>query len=100
YTEALMRTLTTGGITMLTMTPLLGLSEVVLSFLPDGQRAGSTKFCIQIDWTMVPHLSEEAKREIEASIPAYQRDARTKGIPQLGSGAIWSVSETDVFIPD
>lgn len=34
YNESLIRTATLNGITMLTFTPLLGLSEVVLSFLP------------------------------------------------------------------
>lgn len=36
YTEALMRTMTTEGSLILTFTPLQGLSEVVLSFLPNG----------------------------------------------------------------
>lgn len=36
YAEALLRTMTTDGQIALTMTPLLGLSEVVLSFLPNG----------------------------------------------------------------
>ena len=35
YTEALMRTMTTDGIVILTFTPLLGLTPLVLSFLPD-----------------------------------------------------------------
>jgi phage terminase large subunit-like protein len=38
YNEALIRTATVNGIVMLTFTPLLGLSEVVLSFLPADQR--------------------------------------------------------------
>ena len=38
YNEALIRTATVNGIVMLTFTPLLGLSEVVLSFLPAEQR--------------------------------------------------------------
>ncbi len=37
YTECLMRTMTTKGLVLLTFTPLLGLSEVVLSFLPGGR---------------------------------------------------------------
>lgn len=38
YTEALLRTATTGGLILLTFTPLRGLTEVVLSFMrkPDG----------------------------------------------------------------
>lgn len=37
YDECLTRTMTTDGIIMCTFTPLLGLSEVVLSFLPHGR---------------------------------------------------------------
>lgn len=37
YTECVLRTMTTGGIVYVTFTPLSGLSEVVLSFLPNGQ---------------------------------------------------------------
>ena len=40
YTECLMRTMTTDGLVMLTFTPLLGMSEVVLSFLQDGRVPG------------------------------------------------------------
>ena len=40
YGECLIRTATVGGIIMLTFTPLLGMSEVVLSFLPAEQRPG------------------------------------------------------------
>lgn len=38
YGEALVRTATVGGIVLLTFTPLLGLSQVVLSFMPADQR--------------------------------------------------------------
>jgi phage terminase large subunit-like protein len=38
YGEALIRTATVNGIVLLTFTPLLGLSEVVLSFMPADQR--------------------------------------------------------------
>lgn len=43
YSECLMRTMTTGGIVILTFTPLLGISEVVMMFLPDGKVPGSGK---------------------------------------------------------
>lgn len=59
-----------------------------------------SKAVIQATWDDVPHLTETAKNELLASIPAYQRDARTKGIPQLGSGAIYPVPESDVLVPD
>lgn len=37
YTECLLRTMTTNGMVLCTFTPLLGLSDVVLSFLPGGK---------------------------------------------------------------
>lgn len=42
YTECVLRTMTTGGVVYLTFTPLQGLSEVVLSFMPGGQLPGTT----------------------------------------------------------
>lgn len=55
-----------------------------------------SKWCIGITWDDVPHLSAEDKEELWGSIPPYQRDARTKGIPALGSGVIYPVSE-DIY---
>ena len=37
YIECVMRTMTTDGIVMLTFTPLLGISEVVMLFMPEGE---------------------------------------------------------------
>jgi hypothetical protein len=59
-----------------------------------------SKFVVSATWDDVPHLSEEVKRELLAGIPPYQRDARTKGVPQLGSGAIYPVPETDIIVDD
>ena len=95
YTEALMRTMTTGGMCLLTFTPLLGMSNVVLSYLE-----GRPKFCVQATWDDAPHLSVHAREELWKSIPAYQRDARSKGVPVLGAGAIYPYSEDDYVVPD
>ena len=59
-----------------------------------------SRFLCTISWDQVPHLSEEAKSELILSIPEYQRDARTKGIPLLGSGAIYQLSLDDLTIDD
>lgn len=53
-----------------------------------------SKWCIGITWSDVPHLSEQEKHDLWESIPPYQRDARAKGIPALGSGVIYPVAET------
>lgn len=51
-----------------------------------------------VEWSDVPHLPKELKESILASIPAWQRDSRTKGVPQLGAGAIYQVPTSDVEI--
>lgn len=38
------------------------------------------------------------KAELIASIPPHMRDARTKGIPQLGAGAIYPVPESEIIV--
>lgn len=58
-----------------------------------------------ITWDDVPHLSEEQKTTLIAAIPPHLRDARTKGVPQLGAGAIYPVPESEIVcepfqIPD
>lgn len=59
-----------------------------------------SKYLVQATWDDVPHLDEEAKKELLAAYPPYQRDARTKGVPQLGSGAIYQVPESDILVSD
>lgn len=57
-----------------------------------------SKFCVFIEWGDVPHLPKEERDAILAGIPAWQRDSRTKGIPQLGSGAIYAVPESEISV--
>lgn len=103
YTECLLRTMTNDGILALTFTPLKGMSETVMAFLPGGevkeQQAGS-KYVVMATWDDCAHLSKEVKDQLWNSIPPFQRDARSKGIPQLGAGAIYPVPETDLVVDD
>ena len=56
-----------------------------------------SRFIITADWSNnAPHLTDAARADLWNSIPAYQRDARTKGIPQLGAGIIFPIPEEDV----
>lgn len=105
YEECLTRTATTKGLMILTFTPLSGLSDVVMSFLPGGDirdctDEASSRFVIMATWDDVPHLDERVKEMLFASYMPFQRDARTKGIPALGSGAIYPVPESDIVVPD
>lgn len=65
----------------------------------------SGKFTVNAGWDHVPHLSEEQKKEELDRIQPFQRQARSKGIPTLGAGAIYPVPEEVVLcdpfpIPD
>ena len=57
-----------------------------------------SRFLVGATWADSPHLTEDAQRTLESSIPAYQRDARTRGIPQLGSGAIYPIEESRLLV--
>lgn len=109
YTESLLRTMTVNGILYLTATPLQGLTKLMLLYLPelaptpDGEPVptaeGLGKIAVMVSWEDVPHLSAAQKAAILAGIPPWQRDARTKGVPQLGAGAIYQIPESDIVIP-
>lgn len=47
----------------------------------------------------VEHYSEEEKARIIASYPAHEREARTKGIPTMGSGRVFPVPEETIIVP-
>lgn len=51
---------------------------------------------VMAGWNDVPHIPKHEQRDLLKTIPPYQRDARTKGIPQLGAGAIYPIAETEI----
>lgn len=57
-----------------------------------------TKHVTMAGWSDVPHLSPAAQAELVKSYMPHERDARTKGIPQLGSGAIYPIPESEIVI--
>lgn len=44
------------------------------------------------------HISPEKRAEIIASYPPHEREARTKGIPALGSGRVYPVTEASISV--
>jgi len=53
---------------------------------------------VMCSWDDVPHIGEEEKARLQASVPAYQLKARRSGYPVLGSGVIWPFDEDDISI--
>lgn len=94
------------GKCMMMFTPLKGLSEVVMRYLPNGRfppdgthPEHADRYAIAVSWDDAPHLSEADKATMIAEYPPNERDARTKGIPALGSGRVYPVSEDDITVP-
>jgi len=58
--------------------------------------AAESKHTVQLGWDDVPHLDEQTKRDLLQSMPPYLRDARSKGIPSLGTGAIYPIPLEEV----
>lgn len=96
YVETQMRVLTTGGTVYLTFTPDSGLTDTVIHFFDKPKPGEPEKFKVMVGWNDVPHLSEERKAQLLATIPPHMRDVKTKGIPYLGAGAIYPVQEVDI----
>lgn len=95
YTEALTRTNAVLGPVYLTFTPLQGMSTVVRRFLDEPSPARSVTTMTIHD---VGHYTDAQRAAIIASYPAHEREARTMGVPMLGSGAIFPVPEDSIVI--
>ena len=91
------------GIMYCTFTPLLGFSDVVLGFMPDGLMPldgihpdSPNKFVINATWEDCPHISEDWQRDALAEYSPQERDARSKGLPALGAGRVFPIYEDDI----
>lgn len=94
YSEAQTRILSSKGILFVTFTPLLGVTELVQHFR-DG---GPGIYLKGATWDDAPHLSKEDCARLSASYRSHERDARTKGIPMLGEGAVFPVADDAIRI--
>jgi phage terminase large subunit-like protein len=105
YSECLIRTADAHrpGIIYCTFTPLYGLSPVVMMFLPNGKPTIDGKvpgnddmFSVMTTWDDVPHLTEFDKKRLWDGCLPHEREARSRGIPSLGAGAIYPYLEEDI----
>ncbi len=90
YMESMTRTNVVLGPVYLTFTPLQGMSDVVRRYLHDKSPNRSVTVMTIHD---VGHYTPEQRQAIIDSYPKHERDARTMGVPTLGSGAIFPVDE-------
>lgn len=99
YPQVLTRTMTggegSGGLVILSMTPEYGETALVHQFLRNPQKG---QYLQSVTWDDAPHLTEDVKQQMLQAIPPYQRDMRSRGIPSLGGGLIFPVSEQTIRI--
>jgi phage terminase large subunit-like protein len=108
--ECMLRLMTTDGLLIETFTPLRGITPIVMQYLPggavtdqiaaDGHASMDDKALVMAGWDDVPHLGDKEKRRMLAETPPHLRDARSKGIPSLGAGAIYPVPESEIKVKD
>ena len=103
--ECMLRLMTTNGLLIETFTPLKGITPIVMQYLPNGEVTdecvvSDDKALIMAGWQDVPHLGEPEKKRMLAETPPHLRDARSKGIPSLGAGAIYPVPESEIKVTD
>ncbi len=89
YSEVLRGVVKRGGLVILSRTPLFGMTWVIQHFMD----AGPGVYTKNITWDEAPHLSGDVKDQFFSSIPEHEREARTKGVPMMGEGAIYPISD-------
>lgn len=95
YSEGITRTNATKGMVFLTFTPLKGMSGVVKRFLNE---KNVDRAHIRMTIHDAGHFTHEEKQRIIASYPEHEREARTEGIPMLGSGRIFPVADSAILV--
>ena len=124
YNECNIRTATVDGIMLVTFTPLEGLTPMVVNFckkadflvgakpivavdqydeegMEDEEFAvgrSTPKAVVQAGWDDAPWLTTEMKARLLEDTPIHLRDARTKGIPAMGSGSIYPIPVEEILV--
>jgi phage terminase large subunit-like protein len=83
------------GLLIKTFTPLSGKTPLVRRLT---EKVQAHRYVETITWDDCPHLTEDVKRELLESYHPHTRDARSRGIPNLGSGIIFDIPVERVFI--
>lgn len=101
--ECALRLMTRNGLLIETFTPLRGLTPIVLKYLGDDAEVPEARMAVRDDraivmagWDDVPHLDQAQKTRMLAEAEVHLRDSRSKGVPSLGSGAIYPILESEI----
>src|SRR5262249_2549336 len=95
FLEALTRTNVTQGPTILTFTPVKGMSTVVKRYLLE---SAPDRFVVTMTLSDALHYDDAQREQIRNSYPEHEQDARTKGIPAMGSGRVFPIDEEALLV--
>ena len=84
-----------GGMIMMTFTPESGLTPTVAGFM-NNIKPGQAM--VRATWDDAPHLTEKIKTQTLAALLPHEREMRSKGVPELGSGMVFPVLAEDITI--
>lgn len=96
YSECIARITATNGILFMTFTPLKGRSNVVIRYMDE---PSPDREVINMQIEDAQHIREEDRQKIIDGYKPHEREARVRGIPLLGSGAVFTVMESAVTEP-
>jgi phage terminase large subunit-like protein len=95
YFEGITRTNATKGLIAVTFTPLKGMSSVVARYILE---SSPDREVVTMTIEDAEHYSAEERQKIIDSYPPHEREARTKGVPSMGSGRIFPVLEENIVV--
>lgn len=118
YSEAITRTASTSpnhhGMITLSMTPLKGVTTIMLKYMQTtvfddkGEEIESrnvapeelikSKIYILASHEDATHMTTDEKKRLYDSYSPHEREARTRGIPSMGSGLIYPVHESSLLV--
>lgn len=92
WSQALRAIIATGGMILLTMTPEEGVTEIVDSFLNE---INPGQALVRATWDDAPHIvaNPDHRKQLEGSMKESERDKRIRGIPEMGTGLIFNISD-------
>ena len=95
FSEVRTRLIKRNGLLMFSRTPLFGMSRIVRHFMEGGPGI----WWIGATWDEAPHLAKEVRERYSLTYMEHEVDARTKGVPMLGSGGVYPVPDAQISCP-
>ena len=85
-----------GGRIRYTMTPELGSTQLVVSFM--NEESDTRRLIGPVTWADCPHLTEEIQRQMLENVPEHEKEMRSLGTPFFGAGLIYGIPEKRIIV--